>query len=77
MSAIVVDLSERFKAVRKERGLTQKQVANALGIAESAYQKYEYGTNVPGAYALIAIAECFDVSLDYLTGRTDNPEINR
>ena len=67
----------RIRDLREDADLTQKQVANALGIAESAYQKYEYGTNVPGAYALIAIAECFDVSLDYLTGRTDNPEINR
>ena len=67
------DLSTQFKKIRKERNLTQKQVADGLGIAEQAYQRYEYGRIVPSALTLIAIADYFDVSLDYLVGRSDDP----
>lgn len=68
------ELSAQFKKVRLEKGLTQKQVAAALGITEQAYQRYEYGKTVPSALVLIALADYFDVSLDYLVGRSDIPE---
>lgn len=67
------ELSAQFKKVRLEKGLTQKQVAAALGITEQAYQRYEYGKTVPSALVLIALADYFDVSLDYLAGRSDDP----
>lgn len=68
------ELSAQFKKVRLEKGLTQKQVAAALGITEQAYQRYEYGKTVPSALVLISLADYFDVSLDYLVGRSDDPE---
>ena len=71
------DLGERFKAVRSEKHLTQKKVADGLGINERQYQYYEYGRNVPSALVLIALADFFNVSLDYLTGRSGNPVINK
>ena len=67
------ELSICFKKVRTEKGFTQKQVADGLGIAEQAYQRYEYGRTVPSATVLIALADFFDVSLDYLVGRSDDP----
>lgn len=67
------DLASQFKKVRQERNLTQKQVADGIGVAEQAYQRYEYGRTVPSALVLIALADYFDVSLDYLVGRSDNP----
>lgn len=67
------ELSAQFKKVRLEKGLTQKQVAAALGITEQAYQRYEYGKTVPSALVLISLADYFDVSLDYLVGRSDIP----
>ena len=67
------ELPAQFKKVRLEKGLTQKQVAAALGITEQAYQRYEYGKTVPSALVLIALADYFDVSLDYLAGRSDDP----
>lgn len=73
----MVELAKQFKKVRMENHRTQKQAAEALGISEQAYQKYEYGKVVPSALVLIALADYFDVSLDYLVGRSDNPEINR
>lgn len=68
------DLAKQFKKVRQERNLTQKQVAEGIGIAEQAYQRYEYGRTVPSATVLIALADYFDVSLDYLCGRSDVKE---
>ena len=68
------ELSAQFKKVRLEKGLTQKQVAAALGITEQAYQRYEYGKTVPSALVLLALADYFNVSLDYLVGRSDDPE---
>lgn len=70
----MTELSAQFKKVRLESNLTQKQVAAALGITEQAYQRYEYGKTVPSALVLIALADYFDVSLDYLVGRSESPE---
>ena len=64
-------LAEQLKKIRAEMGFTQKQVADGIGIAEQAYQRYEYGRTVPSALVLIALADYFDVSLDYLVGRSD------
>lgn len=66
-------LNAQFKKLRLERNLTQKQVADGLGIAEQAYQRYEYGKTTPSATVLIALADFYDVSLDYLVGRSDDP----
>ena len=70
-------LGECFKMIRLSKGLTQKQVADGLNVAKQQYQRYEYGTVEPVASKLIALADYFGVSLDYLVGRTDNPEVNR
>ncbi|MCL2445775.1 MAG: helix-turn-helix domain-containing protein [Oscillospiraceae bacterium] len=69
--------AQRLRQLRKERNLTQRNVADGLGIAESAYQIYEYANKKPGYDKLIALADYFDVSIDYLVGRTDNPSVNQ
>lgn len=63
-------LSQRLKQCRKEKGYTQNQVAIYCDITEKAYQNYELMTREPKLEILIKIADLFDVSLDYLTGRT-------
>ncbi len=70
----MVNLATQFKKVRTERNLTQKQTAEGIGVTEQAYQRYEYGKVVPSATVLIALADFYDVSLDYLCGRSDIPE---
>ena len=67
------NLASQFKKIRTEKGLTQKQVADGINIAEQAYQRYEYGKIIPSALTLIALADYFDVSLDYLCGRSNDP----
>lgn len=65
------DFSSRVKELRKERGLKQAEMAEILGIKERSYQCYEYRERYPDFPGLIAIADFFDVSLDYLVGRSD------
>lgn len=67
-------LHTQFKKIRLERNFTQKQVADGLHISEQAYQRYEYGKVVPSSTILISLADFYDVSLDYLVGRSDDPQ---
>lgn len=69
--------NERLKLLRKERGWTQVKMAEKLSVAMRNYQRIEADGNTPNYVNLIKIADIFDVSLDYLTGRTDKREINR
>lgn len=68
-------LAARLKECRKEKGMTQGQVAIYCDITEKAYQNYELMTREPKLDILIRIADLFGVSLDYLTGRTDIKQI--
>ena len=68
-------LSSRLKHCRKEKGLTQGQVASYCDITEKAYQNYELMTREPKLEIIIRIADLFDVSVDYLVGRTDQRKL--
>ena len=70
-------LSVRLTELRKEKGLTQKNLADFLGIAPVSWQRFEYGSSKPKLENIISLADYFNVSLDYLVGRTDNPAVNR
>ena len=64
-------LYSRMKALRVEKKMTQQQVANALGLNSVTYLRYEKGQHQMPLELLPMIADLFDVSLDYLFGRTD------
>ena len=64
--------ADRLKECRKNINKTQKEVANALGITELGYQNYELCKYEPKMATLNKLADYFDVSVDYLTGRSDN-----
>lgn len=68
---------QRLKELRATKNLTQKDMATLLNIKERQFQGYELGTTAPRFQALIFIADYFNVSIDYLVGRTDNPEVNK
>lgn len=68
---------KRLKELRLGAGLSQAALGKELGMTEQAVQKYEYGERVPAFDKLILFADYFDVSIDYLCGRTDNPTLNR
>lgn len=69
-----MQLSDALRRFRKTFKITQKQAAKAAGVTEAMYQFYEYGKSEPTASVLIALADYFDVSLDYLVGRSDDPQ---
>lgn len=66
--------SERLAALRKAKNIPAKEVAEALGVTKAAISQLESAKNAPSAAMLIALADFLDVSLDYLTGRSDDPE---
>lgn len=66
-------LPDALKRFRKEYKVTQKHAAEISGVAERVFQSYEYGKVVPTVTVLISLADFFDVSLDYLVGRSDDP----
>lgn len=65
-------LSKRLRKLREEKGLLQKDIAKILNIATSAYGYYEQGERDPGTQVLEILADFYDISIDYLMGRTDN-----
>ena len=65
--------SERLIQLRKDQGLSQIALSKEIGVSSRVYQTYEYGKSEPGMNQLVRIADFFDDSLDYLTGRTDTP----
>lgn len=64
-------LAQRLKQCRKSKGYSQRQVAIYCDITENAYQNYELMLREPKLEILIRIADLYNVSLDYLTGRTE------
>ena len=67
-------LKERLRELRKEKKETQVQVAEAIGIVEQHYQKFEgfeRGANLPNLENVWKLADHFGVTIDYLVGRSD------
>ena len=67
----MLKLSERIHALRKEKKLTQDEAAKKCEISIMSYCRYERGEREPSASVLWRMADFFDVSVDYLIGRTD------
>lgn len=67
--------NEKLRQLRKDKKLTQKELSNILGVAQTTYAGYETGRYEPDFKTLIVIADYFKVSTDYLLGRYDNTKI--
>ena len=68
--------SEKIRQLRKDRHLTQAEVAKEVGLSARGYQDLELGAK-PRYDSLLHIADFYDVSVDWLMGRTDNPHAHR
>lgn len=66
--------TNRIKDLREDRDLRQADVAKATGIDQRTLSNYETGKTNPDSFALIKLADFFDVSIDYLLMRTDLPK---
>jgi len=64
---------ERLKALRSTMGLSQQELAHKLNINRSTYARYELGQTQPDFETLQKIADFFNVTVDYLLGRSDHP----
>ncbi len=71
----MIELVSRLSELKNSRKLMQKQVAEGAGIPLRTYRRYENGEREPSASIIVALADFFNVSTDYLLGRTDNPAI--
>ena len=69
-------MGEKLKTLRIEKKLTQKQVADRIGLAISAVSSYESGTRFPSYDTLVKLSRIFHVSTDYLLGMTDTRNID-
>ncbi|MBR6108473.1 MAG: helix-turn-helix transcriptional regulator [Clostridia bacterium] len=67
----------RLKELRKKRHITQLKLAMDLGLNQNSVSRYETGEHEADYKTLIAIADYFNVSIDYLLERTDDPRITR
>lgn len=67
----------RLKMLRKQKGISQLKLAMDLNMNQNSISRYENGERQADYRTLILFADYFNVSIDYLLERTDNPEINR
>ena len=67
----------RLKEIRKTKGISQLKLAMDLHMNQNTVSRYETGEREPGINELIKIADYFNVSIDYLVGRTENPKIQK
>lgn len=68
---------ERIKMLRKEKNIKQSKLGEAVGLTYTAISDIERARRTTTLDKLYDIAEYFDVSIDYLMGRTDNREVNK
>lgn len=66
-----------LKKLRKEKGITQISLQMKTGIEQALLSKYENGDRIPPTETLMILADFYDVSMDYIMCRTDNPKVNR
>lgn len=69
-----MELHERLKALRTNSGLSQAKIATLLETTQASVNRYENGLCTPPVTVLLWYADFFDVSMDYIFARTDNPQ---
>ena len=70
-------MKNNLRKLRKQAGLTQISLQMKTGIEQALLSKFENGERIPPTETLIILADFYGVSMDYIVGRTENPDINR
>lgn len=65
---------QRLRDLREDHDLSQRKLAQMLGMSQTGYSKYETGENDIPTIILIKLSRLYDVSIDYLLGETNNPK---
>lgn len=67
-------LGDRLRQLREGYGLSQNRLGKMIGLPQASIYRYEHAESVPAPRTLLWYADYFDVSLDYIYGRTDAPQ---
>lgn len=70
-------MRNKLKELRKQKGYTQLALQMRTGIEQALLSKFENGERVPPTETLLRLADFYNVSIDYILCRTENPEINK
>ena len=70
-------MKNNLKLLRKNKKLTQIGLQMATGIEQALLSKFENGERIPPTETLVRLADFYNVSIDYILCRTDNPEVNK
>lgn len=73
---VIIVQFRNLREVREDRCVRQKDIAQYLNVSQNTYSQYETGVISLTAEVLIKIADFYQVSIDYLLDRTDNPQVN-
>lgn len=71
-----MELKDRIRSLRKEHNLKQSELAEAIGVNGGSVSKFETGLKAPSRETLQRIADYFNVTADYLLGRSNTKELN-
>ncbi|MCL2343500.1 MAG: helix-turn-helix domain-containing protein [Firmicutes bacterium] len=69
--------TERFVSLLQERKVSSYKLTKDTGLPNGTISKWRNGIQYPSIESLVRLADYFNVSTDYLLGRTDKPEVNR
>ena len=72
-SVIIMQKYQRIRDLREDEDLTQKQVGEAINVPQRTYAYYESGQRMVPPQVLCALADFYNVSVDYILGRVDEP----
>ncbi len=67
-------IGERIKDIRKSKGIKQKELCERIGVMITTFSGYENGKHDVPAEIIVRICDLFDISADYILGRTKNPK---
>ncbi len=70
-------MQTRLKELRKKRGYTQIALQMHTGIEQALLSKFENGERIPPTETLLKLADFYNVSIDYILCRTNNPDLNK
>ncbi len=74
--SLVKSMKNNLRLLRKQKGYTQVALQMKTGIEQALISKFESGERIPPTETLILLADFYDVSMDYIMCRTDNPRVN-
>ena len=74
---VIVMLFRNLRGIREDRDIKQKEIAAYLNVSQNTYSQYETGVISLTAEILIKIANYYNVSIDYLLDRTNNPKLQK